>query len=219
MLSRRQIINSTVIMSLVLIGFISYQEEIDNPMYQPIKSTPIVEVVRKSLDREKIPNTMLKLNTNSKSDFAKGDINANLFGKFFYDRAEFYIIKNPQNKIYSSQTESITLFYLDGELSQTKYLLEKDIGSPLLKELGSFRIKGFDLKNRAIITSKNSLIKKEGKEIIINQNLDNYQLEWSIGSKEVIYRVNTTNDQKTFEYLEKIKNYEQEYQAIEKNIF
>ena len=219
MLSRKHIIKSIIIIVLVLVGFISYEEEAINPTGSSIIPKAKVEVVQKSLDREVIPSTLLTLNTKAQSGFAKGDIKANLFGKFFYDRAEFYIIKNPQNKIYSSQTESVTLFYLDGELCQTKYLLENDIVSSLLKEYGSFKIKGFDIKNRELISSENSIIKKEGKKIIMNKKLDNYLLEWSLGNKEIMYRVNTAKENKSFEYLEKVKNYEQEYLAIEKNIF
>jgi len=55
-----------------------------------------------------VPKQLLALNTKLISSSNEGDIKENLYGKFFYDRAEFYIIKNPKNKIHSSSIKSIT---------------------------------------------------------------------------------------------------------------
>jgi hypothetical protein len=165
-------------------------------------------------DNKEVPENILTLNTQPNNEITQENIDGNLFGKFFCDRAEFYIIKNPQNKIYSSHPESITLFYLDGELRQTKYILNSNIVANLLRELGSFKIKGLDFRNKEIISTR-QIIVKTGKGIIMNSKLDNYELKWTFGDKEIKYRV-TTASQDKFVYVEKAKNYEEEFKAIEK---
>lgn len=216
MIRRKYFINTIIISVLVLIGVISYQQEMTHPINLKQTTEQKLEIKQKSLDSEVIPEKLLTLNTNPILNIEQGNIKANLFGKFFYNRAEFYIIENPQNKIYTSQTESITLFYLDGELSQTKYLLKNNIVSFLLKDLGDFIIKGRDLKNRDIISSGQYII-RDGKKLSLNNGLDNYQLKWAFEDKEVIYSVNTAANNANFEYLEKRKGYEEEFKAIERN--
>lgn len=218
MLSNKYFINSTVIIVLIGVGIIAYHEEATNPTQLNLKPEPILEVKQKNLDSEIVPQQLLTLNTTPKTNIEQGDLRGNLFGKFFFNRAEFYVIENPQNKIYSSHTESITLFYLDGELCQTKYLLENNIVSHLIKDLGNFNIKGFDIKNRDIISSGTSIIKIERKQLLIHKDLDNYQLKWSVGNKEIIYRVSTAQGYEKYEYTQKRKDYEQEYKAIEKYV-
>lgn len=216
MIRRKYFINTIIISVLVLIGVISYQQELTHPINLKQATEQKLEIKQKSLDSEVIPEKLLTLNTKPILNIEQGNIKANLFGKFFYNRAEFYIIEKPQNKIYSTQTESITLFYLDGELCQTKYLLKNNIASFLLKDLGDFIIKGFDLKNRDIISSGQYII-RDGKKLSLNNSLDNYQLKWAFENKEIIYKVNTANNLANFEYLEKRKDYEEEFKAIERN--
>lgn len=105
--------------------------------------------------------------------------------------------------------------YLDDELRQTKYILNTDIVANLLIKLGSFKIKGLDFRNRKIISDRHIVLKTE-KGIIMNNKLDNYELRWSFGDKEIKYRV-TTASQDKFVYIEKVKNYEEEFKAIEKS--
>lgn len=180
-------------------------------------STPIeiqrVESQSKRLNNQQIPETLLTLNGDSKAD--ETSIKENLFGKFFCDRAEFYIIENPQNEIYSTKMESITLYYLDGELKKTRYLLESDIATSLLKDFGKFKISGFDPKNIEIIKSKNIIINTE-KGVALNDSLTNYELKWILGEKEIKYRVNTNSKYNKFTYLEEVKDYKKELKAIEK---
>jgi|LakMenEpi03Aug12_release.lakeMendotaPanAssembly.Ray.scaffolds.fasta_scaffold843329_1 hypothetical protein len=168
----------------------------------------------KKLDNKEVPEKLLTLNTRPKTETTQGLIDEVLFGKFFCDRAEFYIIKNPQNEIYSKRPESITLYYLDGELRQTKYILNGDIITNLLHDLGGFKITGLDLKNREIVSAK-QIITKTKNGFALNSKLDNYELKWTFGDKEIKYRVNADSKDK-FVYLEKVKNYEKEFKTIEK---
>lgn len=167
------------------------------------------------LDDQKVPDRLLTLNTESKTEVMQGSVSGNLFGKFFCDRAEFYIIKNPQNNIFSAKANSIVLYYLDQQLRQTKYALTKDIVTQLVNSLGSFSIVGLDNKNREIVQSKR-IVNKTKNGWTFNSQLDRYELEWTFGDKQIKYRVNPDNHEGHFVYLEKTKDYEKEFKALEK---
>ena len=169
----------------------------------------------RNFDNAEVPEELLTLRSENSNETKNDTLSDNLFGRFFCDRAEFYIIDNPQNEIYFQKPTSIILYYLDGELCQAKYELEENIADRLFKELGRCRIIGIDLKNRAIIESNGILIKSEtGTEF--NPELDNYELKWTIGDKEVKYRVERKEDKIRFIYTEKLKSYEKQYKRIEK---
>ena len=176
------------------------------------KVQPASHEVR-NLNSKEVPEQVLTLNTTSLKDGPES-INDNLFGKFFCDRIEFYIIKNPTNEIYSSRPESITLSYIDGELRQSKYILDNNIVASLLDQLGSFKIKGLDFKNREIISSK-QIVNKTKRGISLNRELDNYELKWEFEDSEIKYRV-SPNPIEQYTYVEKAKNFEEEFKAIEK---
>ena len=167
------------------------------------------------LDHREVPEDLLTLSSQPETNAADTDIRENLFGKFFCDRAEFYIIKEPQNEIYSSTATSITLFYLDGELGKTTYELNQDIQRDLLKAFGKFSISGRDLKNRDIVASKHILIQTE-KGPALNEGLDNYELKWTFGNRQVEYRVNVNRENRKYVYTEKVKDYDKSFKEIER---
>jgi hypothetical protein len=165
-------------------------------------------------ESKEVPEEMLALNTQPVTKTAQVNIDEDLFGKFFCDRAEFYINKNPQNQLYSSKTNSITLYYLDNELRQTKHALASDISTFLLRDLGSFRMTGFDTKNRELIRAGKVVIKTKNG-VVLNSKLDNFELRWIFDDKEIKYRVNTKSTT-PFVYAEKVRGFEKEFKAIEK---
>jgi hypothetical protein len=124
------------------------------------------------------------------------------------------VIKEPLNLIYSARAKSITLFYLDGQLRQSKYVLTTDISTVLINELGKFKISGHDYKNRDVVAMK-KVLNREGKVAKLNDELDNYELNWTIGDREIRYRVNTQQSFERFTYVEKIKSFEKEMRQIE----
>ena len=170
---------------------------------------------KEKLDNKVVPEKLLTLDSSPNGVAKEDSVSENLFGKFFCDRAEFYIIKNPQNRVYSKGVKSITLYYLDGALRQTKYSLKDDIVKTLLHELGSFKIIGLDPRNREIISARQIIIQSE-KGATMNNNLDNYEIKWTTSNKEIKYRVNRESRDK-FIYIEKAKDYEREFKMIEKH--
>lgn len=162
-----------------------------------------------------MPDELLILETPSPTKNVNTNLDKHRFGKFFCDRAEFFVIHEPQYEVYSVKPKSITLFYLDGELSQTKYILSEDIVVKLLNELGRASIIGCDFENRSIIQTQPFLISTE-HGLRLNEKLNNVELKWTFGEKQIKYRVNTTGGKAEFSYLEKLKNYEREFKKIEK---
>lgn len=195
----------------VLIIF-SCKEEIKNSIVVENKKTE--KPISRKLDNKEVPENRLTLQTTPVSMNDQDHIEGNLYGAFHCNRAHYYIIKKPQNKIFSSKTNTITLYYLDSILYRTQYVLQDDITTQLLNELGSFRITGFDFKNRDIIAS-GSIISRTEKGIILNKALDNYELKWTFGSKEIRYRVNPESNNR-FVYQEREKNYEAKYKNVER---
>jgi hypothetical protein len=176
---------------------------------------PVLTEEAGKMNNKKISQEILTLNTQPATKSSLTSMDENLFGRFFCDRAEFYVIKNPQNNLYSSKTESITLFYLDDQLRQTKYILTNDITTFLINDLGSFKIQAFDVKNKEIVKKEKVIIQtKDG--VALNNKLDNYELRWVFSDKEIKYRVNV-NATIQFLYTEKTKGFEKEFNQIEKN--
>ena len=166
------------------------------------------------LDGQKLPDRLLTLNTESNPEALAPPVTGNLFGKFFCDRAEFYIIKNPQNNIFSAKANSIVLYYLDQQLRQTKYVLSDDIVTQLVNALGNFSIVGHDKKNNGIIESRR-IVNKTSQGWEFNSALDNYELEWTFGDKQIKYIVSPHSFEGKFVYLEKVKDYDKEFKDLE----
>ncbi len=62
---------------------------------------------------------VLTLNTDS---LAKPWLRDHSFGKFFADRAEFFVIQNSTSNIFGSQVKTIILYYLDERHCQSKFV-------------------------------------------------------------------------------------------------
>ncbi|QHT68125.1 hypothetical protein GXP67_16500 [Rhodocytophaga rosea] len=171
-----------------------------------------------SLDQKKVPQELLTLaggHINQEMPAEKDSIpEENLYGKFFDERAEFYIIQEPKNSLYRSKVKKLTLYYLDGQLSQTRYILEEDIINDLLQLYGSFGIVGHDAKNQALIQSKQVIVNtSQGR--VLNKALDNYQITWQLEQQLIRYRVNKNEPKNRFNYLERIKTYKKTFSEIE----
>jgi hypothetical protein len=157
----------------------------------------------------------LTINSEHASQLNQADITDNLFGKFFCDRASFFIIKNPQNEVFESKATSIVLYYLDNELCQSKYILESDITTQLINELGNFKITGLDFRNRELLEVE-KIVRKNSTGWTLNSKLDNYELRWIKGNKEIRYRVTIHTGGDRYVYRERAMNYDAEFTQIEK---
>ena len=142
------------------------------------------------------------------------ELGRELYGKFFQERAEFYIIENPNKTIYSRPVKSITLYFLDGMLAKTKYELDEDISDELIKSYGNFTVRGYDTLTRRLVKSKRIIDVIDNKKTL-NKSLTNYQLRWNLDSKFVYARVDKSGPRKRFEYIESLKDYETKYRSVQ----
>jgi hypothetical protein len=158
-------------------------------------------------------DSLLQLNTSAVQEAFQ--LESHHFEDFFCDRASFYVIHEPANTFYSKEAASITLFYIDGALRQTKYLLKDDISADLVRSYGTFKIAGYDEKNRQLIKAR-SILKDSAHGMMVNPTLDNYELRWVFYDREIKYRVKRVGKETEFKFVERVKNFEKDFSAIEK---
>lgn len=176
-----------------------------------VVETTNVEEVKKPL----LANEALILDLDSLSEIESDPSEDHLFGKFFNDRAEYFVIENPSNTIFQTNVYSITLFHLDGKLGQTKYVLERNIASNLLQQFGACKIVGLDSLSKLVVESESIVQKKEGK-LVVNPKLTAYELRWALDDKEIRYRVREKEVKDNFVFIERLKSYQAEVAEIER---
>ena len=159
---------------------------------------------------------LLNLKPAENDSLSGDDLDENLFGKFYGDRAAFYIIKNPGYKIFGENIKSITLFYLDGNLFKTKYIMENNITDRLINKYPRFSFRGFDERNRELMGVE-KIFYKEDKKWFLNKHLTNYDIHWLIGNYEMRMRVNERDSLETYIYIVKNKIYERTFSEIERS--
>jgi len=143
------------------------------------------------------------------------ELGKDLFGKFFQERAEFYIIENPNKTIYNHPVKSITLYFLDGKLSKTKYELDAEISDDLIHSYGTFTIKGYDSITRRVFKTE-KIVDRVNNKRILNKNLVNYELKWEMSSKFIYTRVDKSGPKVRYEYVESLKNYDEKFKGVER---
>ncbi|MDQ3536715.1 MAG: hypothetical protein M3421_13930 [Bacteroidota bacterium] len=144
------------------------------------------------------------------------EIEEQLFGKFFDERAEFFVIEEPHKTILNAKVKKLTLIFLDGKLSKLKYILDANISNELLNNYGKCKITGLDPENKYLMKNKDIIIKEKDK-YLLSENLNNYQIQWDLGERSLLMRVLTIKDEKLYEYEEKIKDYEKYFKYLEYN--
>jgi hypothetical protein len=162
-----------------------------------------------------IPADMLSLESDTASVPTDLPPSEHLFGKFFNDRAEFFVIEKPSNTLYESGIHSITLYHLDGRLLQTKYVVKDNIESRLLKHLGPCKITPLDSTSKVVVATQR-LVTSDNNILMMNPKLTHYELKWVVADNLVRYRVNKNRIKEAYVYLESSKVYAQEMKEIER---
>lgn len=175
------------------------------------KKSPEAPEVKKS--EKNIPERFLRLD-GQQDTLRNYELGKNLFGKFFQKRAEFYVIENPNKTLYNHPVKSITLYFLDGTLSKTKFELNDDISNDLIRSYGPCTIKGYDTVTRKLLKSEKILM-VNNQEKIINEKLINFELKWDRNTKYIYARVDKSGPKRRFEYIEALKDYARKYKQIE----
>lgn len=177
-----------------------------------VQEEPDLTEIKKS--EKNVPERFLRID-GTLDTLRRYELGKDLFGKFFQQRAEFYIIENPNKTIYNHPVKSITLYFLDGTLSKTKYELDADISDDLIQSYGTFTIKGYDSITRSLFKREKILDKVNNKKIL-NKNLINYELKWELSSKFIFTRVDKSSQKARYEYIESLKNYDSTFREVER---
>ncbi|MCE2935865.1 MAG: hypothetical protein ACK5V5_04710 [Cyclobacteriaceae bacterium] len=137
-----------------------------------------------------------------------------LFGRFFNDRAEFYVIKNPENKLFSSGVQSITMYYIDGVLGKTKYILTSSISADLISNYGNFRIAGLDSINKKLVRNRN-ILQSQSTIPLLDQRLNHFEMSWQKKDKIFLYRELRNDSARQFVFIEKLNDYDKRLRAVD----
>jgi hypothetical protein len=162
-----------------------------------------------------IPNSLLEVDTttlNTSHQYTEL-LEENLFGRFSNDRAEFYIVKKPGNKMFTSNVQKITLYYIDGVLGKTKYELDESISTALIENYGSFKIMGLDSLNKAIIKERHVLQEVDGLHSL-NSNINNFEMTWQKKGKVFSYCEVRNDSIHQFVFIEKLGDYNSRLRSV-----
>jgi hypothetical protein len=152
------------------------------------------------------PATSVRPDSVKLDSFSEEELEKNLFGRFFNDRAEFFVIKEPNMKILGSSVRAMTLYYIDGVLCKTKYELVENIAPQLINAYGKFSIMGRDSINSNLLRHEAVLVGDKAKHL--NPGLDNYNMVWNRNDKYFIFHADETYGHHYFELVEKMLDYE-----------
>lgn len=123
-----------------------------------------------------------------------------LHGKFFSDRAEFYVIENPELYVSNTEVEELTLYFIDSTLCKKKYKLADDISAELMKSYGAFKFTPLNRHTKELSKTE-SIVLKTASGIRINKKLNRYQMKWD--EREVLIKYRLSRDSTEIEiYLE-----------------
>ena len=140
-----------------------------------------------------------------------------LYGKFFDDRAEFYIVENPELYISSTLVNRLTLYFIDGTLCKKKYELDSDISNDLMKAYGGFRFKALNDTTYKLSRSEKIVLKtSEGNEI--NDKFNRYQMKWEKADVDIKYVVFKDSVAGELELVEELSAYKNLLRAAELEI-
>ena len=132
-----------------------------------------------------------------KIGLSKHDIDTkNLFGKFFDNRAAYYIIEKPEIFIGSARVLELTLYFVDDVLLRKKHVLHRDISNELVKAHGSFKFKPLDENSKQLIDDGAKILENKA----INSSLTDYQLRWEsdVIRRQYLVEVDSVGEEYTY---------------------
>lgn len=129
-----------------------------------------------------------------------------LHGKFFQDRAWFYVVEKPELYISNTEVTELTLYFIDGVLCKKKYLLTEDISSALMKSYGGFKFKSLNHRTRDI-TKKEKIVMKTAKGNQLNEKLERFEMKWDADETLIRYHLSKDSLQSTIFLEEELSSY------------
>lgn len=140
-----------------------------------------------------------------------------LHGRFFHDRAEFYVVENPELYISNTEVKELTLYFIDGTLCKKKYQLAEDISSELIRSYGGFKFRPLNHRTRALAKSE-SVVKKSEDGTTMNEKLDKFQMKWDDREVTIKYRLQRDSIQSSIFLEEELPEYKHVLAMAERDI-
>jgi hypothetical protein len=137
----------------------------------------------------------------------------NHYGSFFYNRAKYYVIERPSNQLMDIEISRASLHYFDNKLYKVHYLVASDASYELINKLPRFSIRPLNQESANCLKNEPPVLRLTDKTIILNPNLDNYELIWKKQDKVVKWRC--LKSQQFFEYSEIDTGYVRKYRELE----
>ena len=171
---------------------------------------------RKTANNKKVPQTLLQVDSLEAEEHERHAmlLEDHFFGSFHNERAEFYVIDAPKNLLLGSKVNTISLYYIDGVMCKTKYNLQRSISEALMKQYGTFKIVGLDARNKEIIKQRRVLETKQGRQTL-NDQLNRFEMIWEVEGKILVYREVREGSATTYDFTEKLKDYERRLRSVE----
>ncbi|MDN4164458.1 hypothetical protein QWY31_03040 [Cytophagales bacterium LB-30] len=140
-----------------------------------------------------------------------------LFGSFYEDRATYYVIPNPDRKLYGQAVDRMVLYYLDSEMLKVKYSLSEDIVHQLIRDYGKFKIKALDSLSQSLLDKGDFLVHGiQGKQF--SDSMMAYRITWEVGDKQLVYEVHKSQEPPVYEFVEKSAYYDDFLLAVKMGI-
>ncbi|MEQ8238429.1 MAG: hypothetical protein RIA69_04410 [Cyclobacteriaceae bacterium] len=131
-----------------------------------------------------------------------------LHGRFFEDRAEFFVVEQPQLYLSDTKVNELTLYFIDGILCKKKYALDDDISYDLMRSYGTFKFRALNDSSKKVSKREGILKKISGKKLM-NENLTYYRMKWPEQQPMLYYeyqRDSASENKLLIEELEAYKN-------------
>ncbi len=196
---------------ITLIGFLSCQRTEKKMGVAEASANVILP------EPKRLPQDLQVLSISETNEAERPWLDDYRFGKFFQDRAEFFVIQNSNSTIFNTPVNTVVLYYLDGEHCKTKFIMADDISSRLLTEYGNFRIIPLDEATKELLSIKDIVV-IENEKRVINRALTKYELLWKLNNKFVRFRVDKDNLSEPFVYIEHVPHYDNLYRNLESSI-
>ncbi|HCX22856.1 MAG: hypothetical protein CMB80_29735 [Flammeovirgaceae bacterium] len=140
-----------------------------------------------------------------------------LYGKFFDERAEFYIVEKPELYVSDALVNRLTLYFIDGTLCKKKYELDTDISQELMKSYGGFRFKALNDTTYKLSREEKIVIKSDTGNVI-NDAFNRYQMRWEDDGVAIKYMVFKDTIAGQLELVEELLAYKELLRAAELDI-
>ncbi len=140
-----------------------------------------------------------------------------LYGRFFQDRAEFFIVEQPKLYLSDTKVDELTLYFIDGVLCKKKYKLAEDISSDLMRAYGTFKFRALNDSSKKI-SKREGILKKVGGKKFINDKLTYYRMRWTKQQPTLYYQYKRDSAAENHLLIEELVDYKDLLREAERTI-